>query len=64
MTRFKSLSKIERIETLSILATAIENGLREHELVTIAERYIYNAFGKRAGISELAGLAFEAERKA
>ncbi|MGH6628784.1 MAG: hypothetical protein ACREB3_03530 [Burkholderiales bacterium] len=59
-----ALSNMQRMETVSVLKTAAQNGLPSDTLQSIADRYIWNAYHIHAPITEVAGMCFEAEMKA
>jgi|GEM_PF-4010018 len=62
--RFSNLTNMQRLETISMLITAAENGVTGLDLSNLAERYIWNAYQVREPMTGLAGLCFRAEQSA
>lgn len=61
---YSNLSNMQRMETISMLTTAAENGCTGSNLHDVAERYIWNAYQLRDPMTSVIGMAFDAEQKA
>lgn len=59
-----NLTRMQRLETVSVLVTAARNGCVSADLPTVAGRYARNAYGVDVTAEELADMCQEAEQLA